>query len=121
MRKSTLILTIILSLSFIASVNAQKIQTGKYAANYQSEGYSLNKGEGKRTHNIEVRFEKPFETTPEVVVTVNHVNAETKDGIRIRYEATTKGISRDGFIIELSTWDDSKVHELRGNWVAFTP
>ena len=121
MRKSTLVLTIILSFFFVASFYAQSIQTGKYVANYQSEGYNLNKGEGKRSFNIEVRFEKPYESTPEVLVTINHVNVETKDGVRVRYEVITKGISRDGFIIELTTWDDSKVHELRGNWIAFTP
>ena len=120
MKKTQLISTILLSFLLVASLNAQSFQMGKFSANYKSEGYGLNKGDGPRSHTIEVRFEKPFETTPEFLLSVTHVNVETKDGVRVRYEVETKGVSRDGFIIEMSTWDDSKVHELRGKWMALT-
>ncbi|MBN1300949.1 MAG: H-type lectin domain-containing protein [Melioribacteraceae bacterium] len=120
MKKLSFLLTLITVIFLFSTVNAQTIQTGKYEANYQAKGYSLNEGSGRRVHTIEVRFEKPFETTPEVIVTVTYLNADTKDGVRVRYEVGAKAISRDGFIIELATWDDSKVHGIRGDWLAFS-
>ncbi|MBU1097251.1 MAG: hypothetical protein CVV23_03260 [Ignavibacteriae bacterium HGW-Ignavibacteriae-2] len=119
MKKSFLFLSVLLTFFFATNLFAQNFQTGKFSGNYQSEGFNLNKGEGKRTYSVEVKFKKAYEVAPTIILTVNHLNAETKDGVRVRYEVTTKGISRDGFLIEVATWEDSKIHEIRGDWVAF--
>jgi hypothetical protein len=118
MKKSMAALTIFLSLILVTNLFGQKVESGKFSGNYKSQGYSLNDGEGRRTFSVEVRFENSFESTPEIILSVTYLNAETKEGVRIKYELVKKAVSRDGFIIEISTWDDSKIHEIRGEWFA---
>jgi hypothetical protein len=120
MKKSFVIITVILSLFLFGNLFAQKIQSGKFSGNYKSQGYSLNDGEGRRTYSVEFKFDKSFETTPEIILSITYLNAETKNGVRVKYNLEKKAVSRDGFIIEISTWDDSKIHEIRGEWFAIS-
>ena len=106
-------LFIILGLS---SSFAQEVQSGTFAANVNTAGYSLDKGSGDRTHTIEVSFPTGFDTKPSVILSVSTIDADK--GSNLRYEVVAKSISRDGFIITIRTWADSKIHGIGGSWLA---
>jgi hypothetical protein len=103
---------------FIAgtSAYAQMFQSGSFSADGTVRGYSLNAGSGERTITIEITFEKPFDGKPTVAVSVNTIEAD-KDS-NLRYSAKPVFISRDGFVVQIRTWADSKIHAIGGSWVA---
>ncbi len=119
MKKSFAGLTIILSFLFVSNLFSQTILSGKFGANFESSNYTLNKGEGKRTYSIEVKFEKPFETTPEIILSVNILDADGGKK-KVAFKVDSKAVSRDGFVIEITTWGDSKINNIQGNWLAHT-
>lgn len=119
MKKLTIFFTFAFTLLLAATLTAQTVQTGEFQANSKSSGYNLNKNEGTRVFTIEVRFDTPFETTPEVIVSVNYINADTKSK-DLRFKVDTSAVTRDGFIIKIETWDDSIIYGIRGNWLAHT-
>ena len=103
----------------LSIVSAQtQIQAGRYSVNANSSGYTLDKSSGDRTYTVEVVFTKPFESRPQVVVTVSTVDAEKTTNVRYSVEATA--VSRDGFTVKITTWGDSKLYGLGGSWIAFT-
>ncbi len=104
---------------FISSMMfAQAIQSGEFSASESTNGYTLHKKEGRRSVNIEVAFPQAFESKPEIVLSVNKLVAETKDGKGIRYKVEASAVSRDGFIIKIETWDDSIIWSIAGSWLA---
>ena len=102
---------------FTSTFSQSKFVTGKYAANTNNSGFSLDKNTGPRTFLLEVNFLNPFESRPQVLVTVNVLDADKATNVRYNVEATA--ISRDGFTIKITTWDDSKIYGIGGNWIAY--
>ncbi|MCF8240427.1 MAG: H-type lectin domain-containing protein [Melioribacteraceae bacterium] len=111
---------ILMTLLFLAALgvaaNAQQILSGSYKADYNSAGYSLHQNSGARTFTIDVVFEKKFDSRPEIVLTVNELDAEAQNNVRYRVEA--KAVSSEGFLLTITTWGDSKVYGVGGNWLA---
>lgn len=95
---------------------AQQIESGVFDVNSNTKGYTLDKNSGDRIFTQEVRFASPFETIPNVVVAVNKLEADKTQNVRIDVQATA--ISRDGFVLRIKTWGDSKVNVVGGSWVA---
>jgi hypothetical protein len=93
-----------------------QIQSGNFAFNATVEGYTLDKNVGERSTSIEITFAKPFEKKPKIVLTVCMFDGDTKSNVRYKIEPYS--ISRDGFMIRATTWSESKIYELRGNWIA---
>ncbi len=119
MKKIGLLIVLASFLLLSSNVMAQHIQSGEYQVNSQVQGYTLNKGTGERVMTIEFRFQKPFETTPEVLTSISYINADTKaKDLKIKVEPSA--VSRDGFILKIGTWDDSIVYGIRGQWMAYS-
>lgn len=95
---------------------AQQIESGVFDVNTNTKGYTLSQNSGDRIYTQEVRFTKPFETMPNVVVAVNKLEADKSQNVRIDVQATA--ISRDGFVLRIKTWGDSKINVVGGSWVA---
>lgn len=112
---SLFVLVFILGSSY--SFSQTHIQSGTFILNTETEGYSLNKLTGDRSVIKEITFDKPFDKKPKVVISVTSLDSDTKTNIRYRIEAIS--ISRDGFTVKLSTWSDSKIFALNGNWIAY--
>lgn len=109
---------VVLFLGLLTSTFSQpKFVTGKYTANTNNTGFTLDKNTGPRTYLLEVNFLNPFESRPEVIVNVSTLDADKATNVRYNVEATA--ISRDGFTIKITTWDDSKVFGIGGNWIAY--
>ena len=65
---------------------------------------------------MEVRFNTPFETIPDVVVGLNKMEFDKNMNARVDVQATA--VSRDGFVLRIKTWSDSRVLVLGGGWIA---
>lgn len=118
MKKLIFAVSIVFFLGIFAAVLAQaKVATGKYSANSASQGYTLAKNSGERSHSIEITFPKPFDTKPSVIVTVTMVDADK--GSNVRYSVEPASISRDGFTVKISTWGDTHIYGVGGSWIAY--
>lgn len=94
-----------------------KVQTGTYLADNRISNYSLAYGgELERTHEIFVRFQKPYLEKPEIITSVT-----VYDGSRdsnTRFEIKTKDVSKTGFTIVARTWGGTKIFAIGGTWMA---
>lgn len=95
---------------------AQQIESGVFDVNSNTKGYSLDKNSGDRIFTLEVRFNKPFETIPDVVVGLNKMEFDKNTNARV--DVQTSAVSRDGFVLRIKTWGDTRVLVLGGSWVA---
>jgi outer membrane protein OmpA-like peptidoglycan-associated protein len=114
MKKTKLFLTMFLLMN--ASFFAQQVQTGTYKFDKKLADYTLDKPGGDRVVQMEVNFPKPFDVKPEVMVTVNFIDADK--GANNRFEVKTISVSRDGFTIQVKTWSDTKIYGIGGDWMA---
>ncbi len=112
MRKVIFILFVLISVTI---VSAQK-QSGDFFFDKSSSGYNLDKNNGMRFVEKEINFPIPFETKPQVFVTVSVIDAVSKS--QIRYSVEPKGVSRDGFVVKISTWGDTQINGIGGMWFA---
>jgi opacity protein-like surface antigen len=104
----------------IGSAQAQDLAQGVFAANTNSEGWSLNAGAGTRYHIVFVRFSKAFVEQPVVVLGITAVDgAPARDG-NIRVALKADNVTRDGFVVKISTWGESRLSGIEGSWLAFT-
>jgi hypothetical protein len=118
MKKFGYVIAIFLVLG-VVSTFAQEVQSGVFSANSTSAGYSLNKESGDRTYSIEVNFAKGFDVKPSIILSVSLLEAD-KD-TNVRYDVVAKSISRDGFMITIKTWSDTKIYTIGGSWLAVSP
>ncbi len=112
---------VILSMLFFALTCtnfAQQSQTGTYFANSKTAGYTLHENTGDRSVSIEVSFVEPFKVKPHVVISVSQL--EVGNETTIRYNVQPKFISRDGFVIKISTWSDTRILQIGGSWIAIS-
>jgi hypothetical protein len=117
MRTTLVVCAATLLLAFAGTATAQVMQTGKFSVDRTVANYSLDQGNGDRTVTVEVNFEKPFTEKPVVALSVTTIDA-SKDA-NTRFEVKTLTVSRDGFVIQVRTWADTKIHALGGSWVAY--
>lgn len=116
MKKVLFILSAILVMSLTSNSFAQHTQSGTFFANSKTAGYTLHDNEGDRSVSVEVTFEQPFEVKPDIVVAVSRL--EAPNGMPLRYNVQPNAVSRDGFIIKISTWGNSKILSIGGGWIA---
>lgn len=95
------------------------IETGDVAKGYFQTGHPLELGTpiGRRFDQIRVEFPAGrFANPPKVQVMLNQV--DTDQAINTRISVDAKDVTRGGFVIEVSTWADSKVYGVGVSWVA---
>ena len=109
-------LIIVAFLVLTATAFAQQVQTGTYKFDRNLTDFTLDKNSGDRVVQLEVTFKTPFETKPEVIVSVNHI--DTDKTTNLRYEVKTVSVSRDGFLVQVKTWADTKIFAIGGAWMA---
>lgn len=98
---------------------AENLQKGDFSANFNSENWTLNSGTGQRTHIVYVKFNKTYESQPTVLLTLTgYDGAAGKDG-NIRVSMKVENVTRDGFVVKIMTWGDSRVAGVDGTWLAF--
>ena len=118
MKKFFIIPTVFFLFAFSFSVFAQQIDSGTFSANSSTPNYTLDKNSGDRTITLEVNFHTAFDKKPEVILSVNQLDASTNSNVR--YEVKTITVSRDNFIIQIKTWSESKIFGISGTWLAIS-
>jgi len=116
MKTLSIVLAFFLSTVFLQAQT--QVQSGSFNFNSSVAGYTLDKNVGERTTSIEVNFNKPFDKKPKLVLSTTMIDSETKTNLRYRVEAYS--VSRDGFMIRVTTWGDTKIFGLNGGWIAHT-
>lgn len=101
---------------FVVSTITAQTQSGGFFFDKSSPGYNLDKNSGMRFVEQEINFPVPFETKPIVYVTVSVLDAISNS--QIRYSVEPKGVSRDGFVVKISTWGDTQINGIGGMWFA---
>ena len=101
-----------------ASLNAQvRVQTGIWNADKTISNYMLAAGgENERTVNLSVSFPKPFNTKPEVILSVTRYDGDANIGTR--YEVKLISVHKAGFTLEAKTWGGTKINLIGGTWMA---
>ncbi len=118
MKQSTTLLAAALLITSQIALG-ENIQKGDFSADLNSEGWTLADGKGVRTHIIFVKFDKPFDSTPTVMLSLTGCDAVTDNGGVLRISTKTKNETSAGFVIKVWTWADSRVNAVHGNWLAF--
>jgi outer membrane usher protein FimD/PapC len=112
--------SIFLTLFFFLSIStsAQKMQSSSWSVNQSLAAYSLDKNDGERSMTIDIDFETPFKTKPQIILSITQIDSDKEANVRVNVEAIS--ISRDGFTLKVSTWSDSKLFSISGYWLATT-
>ncbi len=97
------------------TVQVPQVQVGTFV----SSGTNLSNGAGDRQLTVAVTFPKPFAEKPSVIVGLTAIDAA--GGVGTRINVAPDAITRDGFIVVIKTWADSKVFSVNGSWVAVAP
>jgi hypothetical protein len=114
----TIKLAFVMLVLFIGSTAlfAQQFQSGKYSINNAMQNYTLDKESGQRSMLIDISFLKGFDKKPSIMLSVTLLDSDTKFSLRYSVEALS--VSRDGFTLKVTTWGDSKIMGIAGNWLA---
>lgn len=119
--KKLVVLSLIFGL-FVSLNFAQKTkkietnQSGGFYLDKSTSGYNLNDGTGTRFFSYEVKFNPPFKGVPTVFVGVQLL--DKTDGTPVRYSLEPYMVTRDGFLIKVATWGDTKINAIAGSWMA---
>ncbi len=110
---------VLAALLVIASTGYGQMTTmGTFTGDVTADGWSLNGGSGTRTHTVFVKFAKAFPKTPMVSLSLtSYDGAAGKDG-NVRVSVKADQITREGFAVIVSTWGDSRVAGVAGNYIA---
>ncbi len=99
------------------TLKAQSMAHGQFTAGAETEGWNLNEGNGVRSVQIMVLFDKPFESAPTVTLGVTGFDISNEKGVRLTVKVEKVTIA--GFVIRVTTWADSKIFSVNGDWFAF--
>ena len=109
------ILVLFFAMSMFSVLFAQA-QSGSFKVGADHKGYTLHANEGLRTYSIDVTFEKPFDVKPEIILSTTLMDIPV--GTPTLYEITASAISRDCFVINIKTWNNGKIINVGGSWLA---
>ena len=98
------------------------IQTGKYEVEFPWKDHFMCKDSGFRTVTQHINFEKIYESTPHVMVSISSLDAGSNDKLdkTIRVKINAKNINPSGFDIEINTWVCSTIYGIKVSWISFS-
>lgn len=112
------IVSLVLLLLFVTPAIPQGFQKGEFNVNSQTEGWTLRDGNGSRTYQLIIVFDKPFESAPTVIVNLTGLDAMTDKGLRISLKI--EKVTTTMFVLKISTWQDSQINGVEGTWLALS-
>lgn len=114
----TSLAVLLLLITSVTSVRAQNTRSGSFLADTRSEGWSLSGGTGERSHILFVKFDRPFQAAPSIVLALNEcVAASGRDG-QIHLTIRPERVTREGIVIVVQTRGDSRISRVAGQWTA---
>jgi hypothetical protein len=118
MKTRLFIIVLALVLMSFSAISQTHLQSAAFSLDKNTKEFALDSGKGDRVAQIEITFATPFESKPEIAIAVSSLDA-SKD-TNLRYSVKAIGVSRDGFTLQVKTWDDSKIFGIGGTWIAYT-
>jgi hypothetical protein len=133
MKKINLLLILICTAFLTSSINAQ-VQGGTFFIDKSTKNFNLHQNEGKRETSIEINFEKSFTDKPVVLASLSLIDLqgekfEVEANLKVNQTLETRGlkiavdvsgISRDGFVLKVVVWGNTKVNAAGGSWIAIS-
>ncbi len=116
MKRRFAALTLIAMLAGCSTLFAQNVAHGSFTAGPETEGWTLSDGNGQRSVQIMVLFDKPFESAPTVTLGITGFDISNEKGVRLSVKVEKVTIA--GFVIRVTTWADSKIFSVNGDWFA---
>ncbi|KUO59095.1 hypothetical protein APF79_10760 [bacterium BRH_c32] len=101
---------------FVTGFSIAQMKSGDFFFDKSVSGYTLDKNSGSRVVEKEISFSVPFESKPQIYTSITVVDAANK--AKIRYSVEAKAVSRDGFILKVTSWGDTQINGIGGNWFA---
>lgn len=101
------------------TVCGQVFEVGVFQANKTTyPAYTLDKGEGLREINLEIRFTEMFRKKPEIMLGVTLLDMEKDENIRYKMEVSF--VTTEGFVLKIMTWGNTRIFNIGGNWMAIS-
>ena len=98
--------------------NKIKIQTGEYFAEFPwNSGHYMNSNSGSRSFTQHINFPESYDKKPNVSVSIKGLDSDKNANLRVNTKAIN--ITNSGFDIEIDTWEDSALYNVRGSWISF--
>jgi H-type lectin domain len=95
---------------------AMHIQAGKHIVTDSNPAFQPFKdGDGNRHFDHVVKFDQKFDSAPQVLVALNHVDV----GPEVKLQVAAENITASGFVLRYSTWADARVLSVGAQWIAF--
>ena len=101
------------------SKNKINIQSGEYVAFFPCGQHYMNKDEGVRTFTQHINFEKKYEVIPHVMVSLSSLDACTYNNKNVRVKVNATNINTSGFDIQIITWFNSSLFEIKVSWISY--
>jgi hypothetical protein len=98
------------------TAQSQVIDFGKFNINQYDEKWTLHEGSGERIYYLKVKFTEDFSLEPEIIISVNMIDAVKEENLRYSIEPDV--VTTEGCILEIKTWAESKVNGIAGSWIA---
>ena len=73
-------------------------------------------GTGYRSVEGYIRFSAGFQSSPKVTTSLDRIDADKNNNLRI--DCSAKDVTRSGFTISIITWADSKIYGAACSWIA---
>ena len=72
--------------------------------------------EGDREVRVQVAFAAPYHKPPHITIGLSGIDSSR--GQNLRFNLTAEDVTRDGFVIQFVTWDDTKIARASVTWSA---
>lgn len=73
-------------------------------------------GSGPRSRSVDMAFETPFASPPQVLVTLDMWDMDNASNQRA--DISAEEVTRTGFRLVFRTWSDTRVARARASWIA---
>jgi len=99
---------------------SQQLESGEYRKDlgWESGYWELGQGtkrKGPRSHDGFITFTQPFKSTPRIYLGVSKLDTADRP---LRVDVTAHEVTKTGFKIRISTWENSEVYGINVQWLA---
>jgi len=87
----------------------------------ENAGWNLGGENGQRLPRetvVKVTFKRPFQSLPQVITSLRHIDSRVGIYDFQRMEIIPKEVTKEGFNLVFRTWEDNDVHGLGATWLA---
>lgn len=103
--------------SFVKMQSGIAVMNHSHGWNDGNLGY-MAKDQGSRESHCKIKFDFPFEKTPNIYYALKLIDTGFK--INQRIDLSIKDVYKDGFTMVFHTWEDSILYKCEASWIAYS-